>query len=119
MDRRPHLYSRDRIPELVIADAGQLFNGDDFRALRKPCVYLLMKDGMPIYIGMSRHGMQRIAQHSHKQAGQAIEECDEVKVYPCIAVWAAYRLEKILISKTQPKYNRRLKLTLQQEMLGK
>lgn len=93
------------IEPLLIDGAGQSFSGDDFRMLCRPCVYMFMKDGLPLYIGMSSHGIQRVAQKAHRQAMLSRAECDEVKVHPCISVDAARQLETYLIRRMRPKYN--------------
>lgn len=93
------------IESLVVEGAGQSFKGDDFRMLCKPCVYMFMKNGLPIYVGMSRNGISRPASRAHAQAEHARSECDEVKIYPCVSEDAARNLEEMLIAKTQPPHN--------------
>src|SRR6266478_1822248 len=108
----------NRIELLVIPDAGQSFKGDDFRSLCLPCVYLFMKEGLPIYIGASISGISRPAQRAHGQAIKALGECDEVRIHPCKSVDAAFELESILIAKCKPKYNIRKRYTDISEQLG-
>lgn len=103
---------------LVIPDAGQSFKGDDFRSLCLPCVYLFMKEGLPIYIGAGSSGISRAAQSNHRQWCYARKECDEVRIYPCKSIDAAFELESILIAKCQPKYNKRKRYTGISEQLG-
>lgn len=110
--------SRDEIPALVIPDSGQSFKGDDFRMLCKPCVYMFMQDGVPIYIGMSRRGLQRITLKVHREAGRAREECDEVRIFPCVNAKKAFKLEAIMIGTCQPKYNKRKKYYQIAKQLG-
>ena len=95
----------DEIEALVIKDAGQSFKGEDFRSLLRPCVYMFLRENVPIYIGMSGNGIERVAGRSHHKALNARQECDEVRVYPCVSVDAAYKLERILVGRTQPRYN--------------
>jgi hypothetical protein len=95
----------DDIEALVIKDAGQSFSGEDFRSLLRPCVYMFMRENVPIYIGMSGNGLERVAGRSHHKALNARQECDEVRIYPCVSVDAAYKLERILVGRTQPRYN--------------
>jgi excinuclease UvrABC nuclease subunit len=94
-----------KIESCVVPESGQRFNGEDFRMLLKPCVYLFMKDGSPLYIGMSKNGIARPAGANHRQFA-AREECDEVLIYPCNSERDAKYLEELLICKTKPKYNR-------------
>jgi len=106
------------IESLVVEGAGQSFKGDDFRMLCRPCVYVFLKDELPIYVGMSGYGMQRAAQHKHPQAEIARAECDEVRVFPCRSRNAAIKLETLLIGKTQPKYNERQKTATIAALMG-
>lgn len=94
-----------KIEACIIPNTGQRFTGADFRMLTKPCVYIFLQDGSPLYIGMSRNGIGRPAQPGHAQADKARAECDEVLIYPCNNVRDAMYLEDLLICKTQPKYN--------------
>jgi hypothetical protein len=94
----------------VIPDSGIRFNGPDFRSLTGPQVYVFMKAGMPLYIGMSGNGMSRCANRVHKQAEVARAECDSVLVYPCVDRKAADKLESLLIKNMQPKYNKGKKI---------
>jgi|SRR6266550_5026595 len=108
----------NEIELLVIPDAGQSFRGNDFRSLCLPCVYLFMKEGLPIYIGASSSGISRPAQRGHRQSIRALKECDEVRIHPCKSIEAAFELESILIAKCQPKYNNRKLYTGISEQLG-
>lgn len=109
---------RNEIEQLVIANAGQSFAGDDFRMLNKPCVYMFLQQCLPIYIGMSGNGIARPAQVSHHRGETARAECDEVRIYPCLDVRKAIKLESILIAQCQPKYNKRKKYSRISKRLG-
>ena len=104
------------IETLIIPNSGQSFTGDDFRMLLKPIVYMFMKAGLPLYVGMSRRGITRPSGAHH--VAKAREECDEVKIFPCINEGAAYRLEQILISRTNPLYNERLRQAEAKRLTG-
>jgi hypothetical protein len=104
--------------QLIIPQSGTKFNGDDFRQLCGPQVYLFMKDNKPLYIGMTGDGLARCGSRGHKQATVARDECDEVMIYPCISRQHAERLETLLIWHLQPAYNKRKKSAYIQAMLG-
>ena len=106
------------IEELVIENAGQSFAGNDFRMLCKPCVYMFLQQGTPIYIGATKRGIERIADPHHLQASRAQQECDEVRIWPCVSVIAARQLEKHMISVCKPKYNKRMIHTIDRKLLG-
>jgi hypothetical protein len=93
------------LSQLVLPQAGQKFQASDFRDLLKPGVYLFMRGGLPLYIGMGKRLLGRIG-GLHKQAGLAIEECDEVLMYPCVSLKAATELETLLIGQLRPRYNK-------------
>lgn len=95
--------------QLVIPSAGQKLQGSDFRDLCRPGVYVFMRRGKPLYIGMAKRMLGRIGS-LHRQAESAIEECDEVLLYPCVSVKAAVELEIILIGKLKPTYNKQHKM---------
>lgn len=105
------------ISSLVIPEAGQQFIGSDFRDLRKPGVYVFMLKGQPLYVGMGSMLLRRIGA-KHYQATQAIDECDQVLLYPCVSIKAAQQLEALLISKLQPKYNWRQRSKALRDRLG-
>lgn len=106
-----------QIEEFVIPGAGQQFKGNDFRDLRKSGVYLFMLEGKPLYIGTGRMLLGR-ASGKHKQAEEAIAQCDTVLLYPCLSWFIAQQLETLLINKLQPKYNKRKKLGILSGILG-
>lgn len=93
-----------RLEALVLPEAGQKFKGSDFRDLRKPGVYLFMRGKEALYVGMAKRLLGRVGSF-HSQAQLAIEDCDEVLLYPCVSVKAAQELEIILIGRLRPKYN--------------
>jgi hypothetical protein len=100
----------DVVRSLVCSTEGQSFKGDDFRMLCRPCVYLFLKDALVLYVGMSRNGISRPAERGHRQAMLARAECDEVRIFPCLTIFAAQQLEGLLISGLQPKYNKRQRM---------
>lgn len=93
----------------MIAEAGQKFKGNDFRSLLSPGVYVFMRDGQPLYIGMAKRLLGRVGGW-HKQAERAIKECDEVLLYPCVSKKAAEELETLLIGNLKPVYNKQRKM---------
>ena len=108
----------ERIESLVVPNAGQSFNGNDFRELLRPGVYVAMLGDDVLYVGMSNQLLRRVG-GKHKQAEKAFAECDKVQLYPCVSVLAARELETILIGRLNPKYNvRRRKAFIVKDLLG-
>lgn len=106
------------IEDLVIPEAGQQFKGNDFRDLCKPGVYIFMKNGKPLYVGMSDALIHRAAAKNHRQAVRSRAECDKVLLYPCLSIAAAKQLETLLISRLHPPSNENSKRTLLRKSLG-
>ena len=109
LDGTPFEWERKHIWNAALRDVlpcgGTRFIGQDFRDLCGPQVYLFLKDGMPLYIGMSGNGIERCGGVRHQQAKRARNECDEVLIYPCRDKGSARRLEGLLIGRMGPKYN--------------
>jgi excinuclease UvrABC nuclease subunit len=105
------------IEEWVIPGAGQQFDGDDFRDLRRPGVYVFMFEGSALYVGMASMLLRRIGGF-HKQAQDAIDGCDRVFVYPCVSLEAALELEKLLICQLKPRDNVNSRLNYIKQRLG-
>jgi hypothetical protein len=64
-----------------------------------------MLEGTALYVGMGSMLLRRVG-GSHKQADEAMALCDSVLLYPCVDIKAATKLEKLLITRLQPAYNR-------------
>jgi len=108
----------DRIPKLVLPDAGQSIDGDSLRNLRKSGVYILMKGETVLYVGLGTSLLGRLAGTNHKQSDKAIAQCDKVLMYPCVSAEAANELETILITRLQPVHNWNKKWVHHLQMLG-
>jgi excinuclease UvrABC nuclease subunit len=104
------------IENLVIAGAGQSFNGHDFRDLLRPGVYVLLSANDVLYVGLGNRLLRRIGSKHHKN--ELFEICSEVRVFPCKSLDAAKRLEKILISRLNPAYNVNARDAFITKMLG-
>lgn len=109
---------RAEITSYVIENSGQEFNGNDFKALLGPGVYVFMKEDRPIYVGMGRSLLGRCSGLGHHKAHTARKECDKVLLFPCIHLEAAHKLETILIGRFQPQYNLAKKLHIANALLG-
>jgi len=104
------------IENFVLQNAGQRFLTKDLNDLLKPGVYVIMKAGIPIYVGMGKNLLRRVSGNHHKR--NIIQDSDEVLLYPCVSEYAATELEAELISKFQPTYNERLLLSKKSKLLG-
>lgn len=96
-----------RLRKLIVSDTGIRFAGDDFRNLCKPSVYMFMRSGRPLYVGMSDSGIARPAQKGHRRGAQATKICDEMMIWACVGVPEARELESILIDYFKPMLNQR------------
>ena len=94
------------IQDLVIHSAGQRYRANDFRILLEPGVYILLKNKVPIYIGMGKILINSISRsNSHSTRKDALKSCDRILLYPCKSLVAAKDLEKLLIQRLQPASN--------------
>ena len=117
--------TREPIPEpescfkrLILSSGGVRFEGEDFRRLCRPLVYMFLKDGVSLYIGFSAGGLARPSQRRH-HAKIARDEADELLIWPTRTKADAKELESILIFVMRPKYNRRLPLDpMKKTMIG-
>lgn len=105
-----------RIEELVICGSGQSFKGGDFRDLLRPGVYILIENGVVLYVGQSKRMMARMSGKHHKN--ELFMRADEIRVYPCRTAKDAYELERILIDRLKPTHNVNRRLAYLAKILG-
>lgn len=98
---------RDEIEALVQGREGFVFAGADVRALTGPIVYLLLRAGRVLYIGLSRNGWARIDNHHHVLGGLDILDADTLQIWPLDTLDEAERLEHLLIMTLKPELNQR------------
>lgn len=94
------------LEELVIDGSGAEFTGDAFRLFCGPIVYLFMREGKPLYIGMSSSGLARPGGRVHHKS-LARDQADQVKTWSCRTTRDARKLESILIDQLRPPMNKR------------
>lgn len=107
--------------EEVVDLAGQLgeglsFTGATVQALSGPCIYVWLRNDVPLYVGMSRHGITRPCGPNHHAL--AIRSTDELLVYPVETVASARRLERLLIERLRPERNVHFRDRFVYERLG-
>lgn len=98
---------RDRlnlIPGHILGDSPYKIDGNVFRLLLSPCVYIFMQGYSVLYVGMSVRGLSRVSNPAHAQQ-EAIETCESVYFLPCRDEQDARTLESKLIRQLQPKFN--------------
>lgn len=80
------------------------YSGGEFRALIRPCVYLFLRNGKPLYVGVSQHGISRPAAlyHNHRTARDA---ADEVLLLFFGSAYSAKDAEQRLIEALKPPFN--------------
>lgn len=81
------------------------FAPDHFDQWIRPCVYLFLRYGEPLYIGSSVNGMMRFACPNHHQR-HVRQQSDEVLVLWFASAAEAKEMEKHLIADFTPKFNR-------------
>jgi excinuclease UvrABC nuclease subunit len=73
---------------------------------RKPGVYVLKRNGTPIYIGVGATGViSRCCSLNHHRQ-DAMDKCDSITIHTCDSKAQAEALEIALIHMWKPKYNR-------------
>lgn len=107
METSSNTLTLDSLASLIIPDSGAEFHGDDVRKFNKPCVYVYLRELEPLYVGMSRKGLQRVFASNHSQAALAREQCTKLLVYFCETEDRAMECEGLLISALKPRYNQR------------
>lgn len=100
------------LEQLVVADSGISFDASTFRQLTGPIVYAFIRDGVPVYIGMSRHGIGRPSAPMHhkmgSRRGKGAVQYDSVFIWSCPDRDAAVTLERLLIERLRPAHNQRV-----------
>lgn len=84
----------------------EIFTKDYVRRISRPCVYLFMKDGEPLYIGSSANGLLRFADPSHHRK-EVRSDADEIRVLWFKKTWHDRSAEERLIKKLRPRFNNR------------
>ena len=95
--------TNQQIEELVLDGMGHRFSSADFSSLLRPGVYVLMAKDEPIYVGMGKNLLRRVSGNHHKRI--AFKESTHMLLFPCRDVELARKLELLLITKCQPKFN--------------
>jgi hypothetical protein len=75
--------------------------------VRCPCVYVWRRDGVALYVGMSRHGLGRpLGRHEYLRNLLPTDQL-EVFFYPGMTSAELNRLESDLIDRLEPSLNAR------------
>ena len=82
------------------------FAGVDVLRLRGPVVYMVSRGEQVMYVGMSRRGLVRPFQGTHRSLSKMNED-DRLQVWPMVSVEAAQELEGLLIGALRPAWNQR------------
>lgn len=90
----------------ICPSAGLSFDGKEFLKLCGPIVYLFLgPSDSPLYVGKSKNGIGRPSSNSH-EAKDVRSHTRTVLVYPCASESQASALERFLIRKLKPRYNK-------------
>jgi excinuclease UvrABC nuclease subunit len=93
-----------RLARDVAALESETFSNEYLTQITRPCVYMFIKDGKPLYIGKGAHGLMRAAEPKHQRAKvRAI--ADEIRVLWCKKESHARDLERRLIAEHNPPFN--------------
>lgn len=80
-----------------------IFSKQELRDLNRPCVYVFLDHEIPLYVGYSAHGLERVFQHrSHSRWWK---EFTKVTVTFYDTPWEAKLAEVEIIKVLSPKYN--------------
>ena len=82
---------------------GFKFMGSDFLAIQKPAVYLWIRDGTILYVGIATQGGRRIFYKHHKI--KHVQPEDEIIVWSMPTLAAARKAEKIILANVRPPMN--------------
>ena len=82
-----------------------------FLALQRPAVYLLIRNKVIVYIGVSGHAGERIFRTNHHILAEEVKKKDRLVVWPMPSLEQAIHAEKLMIECIRPKYNRRGRIT--------
>jgi excinuclease UvrABC nuclease subunit len=95
------------ITELISQDTVcQSFTTKELQNMLRPCVYIFLRGGVPLYVGSSANGLNRINHNGHHRR-HVREMADEVRVVWCKRAHHARMLERRLIKKLEPEFNGR------------
>ena len=87
---------------------------DEFRAMCQPCVYIVSKEGKPLYVGFGLKGLARVFNQQRwglegfQNRLQAFKECDEVTIQFYKTEQEAANEEINQIRAKRPKYNKHI-----------
>jgi hypothetical protein len=93
------------------------FGGADTRALIGPLVYVLLRGNRPLYVGMSTLGARRPFDPGH-HALRRIADTDKLLIWPVKNAAMAEAMERELITRLQPAWNRQGRTTAMRQRLG-
>jgi hypothetical protein len=88
----------------VAAAEPQTFTHADLKAITRPCVYIFMKSGVPLYIGSSTDGVLRFASSTHHKKVLR-KAADDIRVLWFKKAWEAKDAEEELIKSLKPPFN--------------
>lgn len=92
---------------LSLLNEGISFKRETIDLLKGYVVYIFLKRGKPIYIGMSQKGILRALERDQtsKKNPEILRSFDKLWIYRANDLRAAKEAEKILITTLNPKYN--------------
>jgi hypothetical protein len=95
----------DIIQRLIEAQPHHVFDGAQVRALRRPCVYIWLRDSEVLYVGKGSSGAVRpLGKDHHRLRDDAIFDTDRVLVVECAEGTEAL-IEQQLIASLHPRLN--------------
>ena len=99
-----------RTIESLLTTEGISFNKASIAILKAPCVYLFLKKGVVLYIGMSSNGVARaMGKHKpnfmEKYTTDSLADADELILFQAKDIAMAHKAELLLIQSLKPRLN--------------
>lgn len=92
-----------KIEGLIGTSVAYVFNGGDLLRMRKPCVYIYMRDAVVLYVGKGSLGIQRPLDCHHRRL-RDVKPGDLLLIYQC-PEGTESAIEQALITALKPRFN--------------
>jgi len=92
----------DRSPDIAIS-------GVEAQNAKRICTYAWLRGEVWLYVGQSRRGLTRVLGHNVIGELEEIRDTDTILVWHCATEKDSISLERALIHKHQPVYNKAFK----------
>lgn len=97
--------NHSKVLEILSKSRGVTFTGGELLSFHSPCVYIVLRGDLPVYVGFSRRGLGRVLDHRHHVLRTKLEPADQVQVWFTDSASTAKALERMLIQTLKPLHN--------------